>query len=445
MSGKQFSTLLKDFPASDSWRLVIDGYRQNTEGPLAFEYNTEEIGYLEGVLNALDLATNTISTKKNLTAHVICDIHDITMASLKLNPNLLSGNTEEEISYQQEKYQRSILVKQGLRNNIDVNFGLTKFDPRFSADKYNYSAQGIKNIYDRVLTDEKTTLGKPRLQLLDFNNQPLKNFDPHEEDAENILYKLIQATPYHIRLGEETKEELLKDMDSKLSDFYHDMSSINDDNEKINRIAALIHELELCHYFADANCRTVLVVLNTLLMQQGLTPVILQNPNHADAYSVHEFSEKIREGMREYKKYLITDLKQYIDHHAVDMLNNPEKFKTDLVKRLASDCYTALAQINSLIKYVQEKQDHELTFTKKSCLDFFSKKICVKKSMVHDLNSIYQKKFNQILMNMNNSEEIKSLYRIIERHDGLANDTVSRCQLQMEHAQLEMKQRFKNN
>lgn len=78
-----------------------------------------------------------------------------------------------------------------------------------------------------------------------------------------------------------------------------------DSNEKkLSCIATLIHELELLHPFTDGNCRTfVFALLPKLLIEQGFTPVILENPNRFDLFSNQELVEEIKKGLVQFKNY----------------------------------------------------------------------------------------------------------------------------------------------
>jgi len=51
------------------------------------------------------------------------------------------------------------------------------------------------------------------------------------------------------------------------------------------------------HPFQDGNCRTMLLLLNKLLFDNGFTPVIMANPNQLDGLSNKELGEIVKESM----------------------------------------------------------------------------------------------------------------------------------------------------
>ena len=67
-------------------------------------------------------------------------------------------------------------------------------------------------------------------------------------------------------------------------------------------------ELERAHLFSDGNARTYgFVVINKLLIDAGLSPTILENPNHLDGFSIEEIVQEIREGQGRFQALLEPD------------------------------------------------------------------------------------------------------------------------------------------
>ncbi len=75
-------------------------------------------------------------------------------------------------------------------------------------------------------------------------------------------------------------------------------------DDEIHAIAQCIHDVEILHPFLDGNCRTIVVLLMTkLLLERGLSPAILENPNRFDAYAVDELCVEIKNGMNLFNSY----------------------------------------------------------------------------------------------------------------------------------------------
>lgn len=75
----------------------------------------------------------------------------------------------------------------------------------------------------------------------------------------------------------------------------------NEDN-KLKAIARLVQDLDQLHPFYDGNIRTFGVLLmNKLLLDEGLSPCCLIDPNCLDGLSERELVEKIKEGQRQFQ------------------------------------------------------------------------------------------------------------------------------------------------
>jgi hypothetical protein len=60
-------------------------------------------------------------------------------------------------------------------------------------------------------------------------------------------------------------------------------------------IARCCQDLDQHHLFSDGNARTLgFLVMNKLLLQNGLSPVVLVDPNHIDMNSIDELVTKMR-------------------------------------------------------------------------------------------------------------------------------------------------------
>jgi hypothetical protein len=70
---------------------------------------------------------------------------------------------------------------------------------------------------------------------------------------------------------------------------------------KLRAIALCCRNLEQLHPFPDGNARTIgVLVLNKLLLEQGLPPAALEDANRLDAYSVAEVMQEIKKGQERF-------------------------------------------------------------------------------------------------------------------------------------------------
>lgn len=78
------------------------------------------------------------------------------------------------------------------------------------------------------------------------------------------------------------------------------MKNAKTEDDKLALIAEFVMTLEILHFFMDGNQRTtVFVILNKLLIENGLTPVIMPDPSVFDGYmSSKELVGEIKKGMK---------------------------------------------------------------------------------------------------------------------------------------------------
>ncbi len=70
--------------------------------------------------------------------------------------------------------------------------------------------------------------------------------------------------------------------------------------ERIGLVDQLTHEIEILHLFSDVNCRTAYLIMNQLLLANGIMWSILYNPNRIDAYSAQERQEQMAMGIHRF-------------------------------------------------------------------------------------------------------------------------------------------------
>jgi hypothetical protein len=62
--------------------------------------------------------------------------------------------------------------------------------------------------------------------------------------------------------------------------------------------------LERAHLFDDGNARTIgLLVVNKLLLENGLRPAMMEDPNRFDGFSTDELVAEIKQGQATFARY----------------------------------------------------------------------------------------------------------------------------------------------
>ena len=84
-------------------------------------------------------------------------------------------------------------------------------------------------------------------------------------------------------------------------------------NDVLGDISRLHKQLEYLHPFKDANTRTNTVVLNRMLVEHGLNPVVLDDQNQSYTQTTEEWKALIERGMRRWRTIRAQSAPQSVD------------------------------------------------------------------------------------------------------------------------------------
>ncbi|MBI2784857.1 MAG: ankyrin repeat domain-containing protein [Legionella longbeachae] len=267
---------LKKYPMEQLWRLFVDGRfwsKQNGwEG-----YEEREKGSLSAGLESLMLFSLQANDTKNftITVELIKSIHARCGKNVEelqeKNPGNLRVN--EPVSFAIPANRAS---ENGVIEFLKINFlqkyacfgsgEMGVFAPKIPINKLEYVRENPykievigKQIYKKMLLDGYS-------ESTHFYIAPLEN-------VEHILRKLTRS-------------------------YNKDIKKAKTLDDKVYVIAKHIKLFELLHPFRDANGRTfVNILMNIMLMQQGLPPATFYEPNVFDLYSTEELAVVIKEAM----------------------------------------------------------------------------------------------------------------------------------------------------
>lgn len=251
------------------------------------EWERREPGSLAGVLNAYAHCVNKIDTRQPFTTEDILKIHEQCV-------DKVSGTVYDKI-----KHRSTHSVNKGFRKYSEsVTF---RFIPGV-----NLSKAGCKNVAEYIWNN-----------IVDHENPSymLHHVSSAKEIEDILIQHVNTGADNHSPLSPlidglvETKDNstLPTRIQQVLDNLYQQLDNIPGDPQaedlKITAIVSAVQELEQMHPFQDANCRTFcLVLLNSLLMQQGYDPAIIDDPNKFDGFSVEELVEVVKCGMQETRK-----------------------------------------------------------------------------------------------------------------------------------------------
>lgn len=121
-------------------------------------------------------------------------------------------------------------------------------------------------------------------------------------DVDSFLSFFSPINGYNVVSNyEKEDQDTIKDkVNTLFGDYYSQLDEAKDDDDKIlSAIVSLCRKLEIGHFFSDGNQRTIVfIILNKLLIENGFTPVILDDPVVFDGYhSQNELIQDVKFGM----------------------------------------------------------------------------------------------------------------------------------------------------
>lgn len=134
------------------------------------------------------------------------------------------------------------------------------------------------------------------------------------EGKNSIIYNEKLADPNFIKLT-------INDWFDK---YYKAIADAKDDNDKLTAIVSLCKTLEIAHFFADANQRTIVfVLLNKLLIENGFSPTVVDDPYIFDGYkSKKELVAEVIKGQEYFKECV----QKYSQEQRVSVTQNTTLF-----------------------------------------------------------------------------------------------------------------------
>ncbi len=267
-----------NFPASDTWRLLMDMDRQGPNGDYVFE---DESGYMAGAMNGFRKMLQTVQAP--LTADLLEDLHDTCVDQVwgqtsSVYFRLINGRGTNH----------PIALKKGYRDGNNNKFSL-------STD-WNATPEGLKELMDlarggsniTLENDSGDTVVGARMSLQAAKRNP---------DTSVVALASKEITELYLATERKSRiqcQQLAKDIIGRYQD---EIKNARNAGEKREAIARCCRDLEVSHLFSDGNARTIgFLLVNKLLLQNGLGPTLMRNPNLFDGYSVKELAAEIEAG-----------------------------------------------------------------------------------------------------------------------------------------------------
>ncbi len=273
--------LLAKFPIENIWMLAVDGkFYAEENGPVGFD--AREKNSVQGIINGLKTALEDLG--KELTVDHICAIHKSCMTGIvSRNPCIPGELRQNSVSMEVMPGWMSLAGFQDLVKNLPPTSQLMPV--RFlTKDGNNLIPLEKVPIQDR--NKYKTAAIEREAFTPQNTNEKILNecYAHYSERKISLLYQ-PPITVTKLRLA----------MIVKVYNFQ--IIQANTTDEKLKAIVSLIQQYLRQHPHRDGNNRTLVNdLLNQLLIENGLSPTLLLEPNVFEFHTSDELVAIIKKG-----------------------------------------------------------------------------------------------------------------------------------------------------
>lgn len=335
---------LQDFPTSEMWRVLTDGWQHmyGPEGYNEYYYNGMYKAFNDFVLKQTDDMTPDTLLKMYLTA---CESEQNFKQNMEENKD---GFRSEEklgifaVGYDKNKNEEGLSIN-GLDEFIDelmlayYKRWMICFIEAKETDDEEYRDQAINERIDkREFFDPKS-----------FNNDKV---EMKKQLQAKLLDPKVDIVMVCLSFPVSRHKKILSEI---LNKFNQSIAEAKDDvDKKISAIVKLIQRLNLYHVFPDGNGRVYAFLLQNMLLRKHLQCMAFTfTPAHFSGHSTEELVAEVKQGIAEFEKYKVTKAREFLEKNP--LTGDEKQYAEKFAANLADDKLIAMAQINELYKRVK--------------------------------------------------------------------------------------------
>jgi len=137
-----------------------------------------------------------------------------------------------------------------------------------------------------------------------FHTEGYKFSDSNEDDniGENAPETHGEHNDLNLWFKTKTAQQVRAEVNKIMKDYYTTITTAATRQEKLLVVSTIHRRLENLHPFIDANTRTNRLVLHRMLVENGMSPVILDNPLEVHLKSNEEWAEYLEGGMAKWEQ-----------------------------------------------------------------------------------------------------------------------------------------------
>lgn len=270
---------LKQIPACELYRLMIDGCQHKDDGWLS--YANREVGCLSGLYSGLKIALSDLNLL--VSAEYIQNIHQACASYQVEGKDVVVGNKSLQPGQFRTCGGGFYFFDYGIkhRNNFLSEEGFYEFFDSFLPKYQKYGA------FITEVVDDENGESLPYYARSDLI--------PSKKTKEELWQLIKDKKALFYRAPHYRHLKCL--LDKCCDEFNNQMRLEVSADRKLEKIIRFVKEIELIHAFNDFNGRTSLALLQRVLIQHDFLPVMLFDPNYIDGYSVTELMYELKIGM----------------------------------------------------------------------------------------------------------------------------------------------------
>jgi hypothetical protein len=334
-----------DFPVSEIWRIGIEVHHQSQNPSQAWAGFENESGYMAGIYRGLARVVQSDLNKERLSSDAIVQLHDTVTQGVSKGIDRQGrkiGRRKIDISkltmpgFLGKKYLKGYTFDKGFfvakKTTHFITFGVSAGHGEYAmrASDGAITKKGFLESYAKSqkpganfrIIDNHHRIGDDifRAQMPYFTDKKKKSalqavFEAKAKDvspfSNGIVYRFCAALPWQKISPEEKVNQILVS-------YAVEIKQARTQNEKLTAIARCCQDLEQTHPFADGNARTFgMLWVNRLLLNEGLEPVMMENPNRFDGYAVSELVDEIKNGQALFQSFKVSGATKAAESHMV--------------------------------------------------------------------------------------------------------------------------------
>lgn len=312
--------LLRAFDQRQLYRLFVDGrFHKKYDGWVGYEKG--ERGSVQALLNAFSYMLDHFDLRDGLKSTYLTDLHKVCMMGVQTKNLKSSPGDLRYLNSGMPFYAKTTTLE-----NLHEILAMRRGDGTavFNSKAWARPADELdaQEVYDFIQREGR----------LNF-----RNWYPNLEPLEHECLQKLHGLQAFYQVKHKVQMMFAQRVDEIVERFNQSMTAAHDDDARLWAMALVVRELELLHPFPDGNCRTVACVLLTqLLLNYGMTPSLLENPNLDGECSMREWIVEIKKGMALFVQLLRQPETRVYDYAVDDQSAESQQKFADMSKELVA-------------------------------------------------------------------------------------------------------------